>query len=199
MFLAFGIAAALFERETSGRGQVIDAAIIDGTSALMATFAGMLASDADAMDRSRQGLAGARETFRCYACADGAYVAVGAIEEKFQAVLFETVGVGAPPTDKEARVAALEAAFRQRTRAEWTQIFAVADGCVTPVLDLSEAYEHPQMRARNVFVEVAGVMQPAPAPRFSRTPGQIQGAEPDIGAGGRERLSAWGVPLDAAP
>jgi alpha-methylacyl-CoA racemase len=193
LFLAFGIAAALFERERSGRGQVVDAAIVDGTSVLMATFAGMLATRADAMARGEQGLAGARDTYRCYACADGGFVAVGAIEEKFQAVLFETLGVSPPPPTKEARIAALGAAFRTRTRAEWARAFAAADGCVTPVLDLTEAFAHPQLRGRDVFVDVAGITQPAPAPRFSRTPGRIQGAEPAIGAGGRERLAAWGV------
>jgi len=199
LFLAFGIAAALFERERSGRGQVVDAAIVDGTSVLMATFAGMVASRADAMDRTRQGLAGARDTYRCYACADGGYVAVGAIEEKFQAVLYDTVGVGAPPATREARIAALEAAFRRRTRAEWAHVFAAADGCVAPVLELTEAFDHPQMRARGTFVEVAGITQPAPAPRFSRTPGRIQGAEPVIGAGGRERLAAWAAAAEPLP
>ena len=162
-----------------------------------AVFTGMLAVKPDAMDRGVQGLAGASAVYRCYECADGQYVSVGAVEPKFRQAFGQAIGVKV-----DARVLGAEGKkltetlverFRARTRDEWCAAFDGVDTCVAPVLTLAEAFEHPHMRARGVHQTVAGVIQPSPAPRFSRTPGAIQGPEPAIGAGGRQRLRNWGV------
>jgi len=200
LYLAFGVVAALLERERSGLGQVVDAAIVDGAASMMAVFCGMIAVRPDAMQPGRQGLAGAVANYRCYQCADGRYLAVGALEPKFWRPLRDALGLG-PDVDLGARDAAglaraqsaLAAAIRTRSRDDWCAVLADVDACVAPVLDLAEAADHPHMRARDVFLEVDGVVQPAPAPRFSRTPGQVQGPEPRIGEGGRESLARWGV------
>jgi len=200
LYLAFGLVAALFERNRSGRGQVVEAAIVDGVASMMAVFSGMLAVTPNALADGRLGLAGDGANYRCYECADGRFVAVGAIEPKFRETLSQALdldpGVDLLSTDPAVQakaVEALSAAFRTRPRDAWRDLLQDLDACVTPVLGLDEAPEHAHMRARGVYVTVDGVVQPAPSPRFSRTPGAVQGPEPAIGAGGRERLAAWGV------
>ncbi len=201
LYLAFGIAAALYERERSGRGQVIDAAIVDGTASLMALFSGMTANGRLSLERDRSLLAGAAPNYRCYACADGRYVAVGPLEPKFFAVLLERLGgaqaqagLSADPADWAAQADALAAIFATKPRDEWAALLEGTDACVAPVLALDEAPAHPHLRAREVYLERDGVVQPAPAPRFSRTPGAVQRAAPTPGEGGREALRRWGVP-----
>jgi alpha-methylacyl-CoA racemase len=198
LYLAFGIAAALYEREHSGLGQVIDAAMVDGAASMMAVYAGMIATDPHALDRGRFGLSGSAPNYRCYECADGNYVAVGSLEPQFHDLML--TATGRPYDRKRSSVAswkgdtaALADAFRRRTRAEWHSALRDGDACVTPVLSLEEAQAHPHMADRQVFERVDGVAQPAPAPRFSRTPGRIQGPQPTSGAGGRERLRQWGI------
>ena len=195
LYLALGITAALFERERSGRGQVVDAAVVDGTASLMALFSGMTASGRLSLDRAKSVLGGAAPNYRCYACADGRYVAVAPLEPKFFAILRERLGVVArDETDWDAESAALAAVFKQKPRDEWAALLEGTDACVAPVLTLDEAPAHPHMRVRGVYAEVDGVVQPAPAPRFSRTacaPPRTA-APPD---GGRAALGRWGVEL----
>ncbi len=201
LYLAFGIAAALYERERSGRGQVIDAAIVDGAASLMAMFCGLSAQGRASLARERNVLGGAAPNYRCYACADGRYVAVGPLEPKFFAVLLERLGLDAPasgvssdPADWPAQADALAAVFATKPRDAWTALLSDSDACAAPVLALDEAPDHPHLRARAVYVERDGIVQPAPAPRFSRTPGELRPA-PGPDAGGREALRRWGVEL----
>ena len=193
LYLALGIAAALYERERSGRGQVVDAAVIDGTASLMALFSGTTANGRLSLDRAKSLLGGAAPNYRCYECADGRYVAVAPLEPKFFAILRERLGIDAPQeTDWDAESATLAAIFMQKTRDEWAALLEGTDACVAPVLTLGEAPAHPHMRARGVYRDVDGVVQPAPAPRFSRTPG----GEPRPAAAsgsGRAALGRWGV------
>lgn len=193
MFLAFGILAALCEREKSGNGQVVDAAIVDGVGAQLSFFAGLRASGLLELGRDRNLLSGAAPFYRCYACRDGLVVAVGAIEAPFFACLID--GLELPefadaqvPARWDALRAAMEARFAERDRADWLQIFDGTDACVSPVLSMDEAMAHPQLRARQGYVDVAGMKQAAPAPRFSRTPGQ---ARQDAGESGSAMAARW--------
>ncbi len=194
MFLVTGILAALLERERSGIGQVVDAAIVDGVNATMAMFAGMVPSGYISMARDRNMLGGAAPFYRCYACADG-YMAVGAIEPKFYAELLARLGLPADLAASQMDRATWPATadrfaqmFATRTRAEWTAVFDGSDACVAPVLELAEAPDHPHMIARDAFATIDGVAHPAPAPRFSRTPGRIAAV---VDAG--DRMRDWGV------
>ncbi|MBX3595794.1 CaiB/BaiF CoA-transferase family protein [Sphingomonas sp.] len=183
MFLAFGIMAALWERERSGLGQVVDAAIVDGVSSLMTMFTGLRPSGRISLDRARNSLGGAAPYYRTYRCADGLEMAVGAIEPQFWAELLRVVGI---ETDNPAAlqredawpntIALLDTAFAESPRAEWIERFRGSDACAFPVLTAKEAECEDHLSARSVFVEVGGLRQPAPAPRFSRTPGAIQPA-----------------------
>lgn len=200
LFLALGIAAALFERTSSGWGQVIDAAIVDGASSLMTVFWGTIARDPTMMDKGRALLGGAAPFYRCYACADGKFVSIGPIEPHFFRLLLEKVGADAEKlgaqmerADWQADIAILGDIFRRKTRDEWTALLEGTDACFAPVLHISEAPDHPHMAARGIFQDAFGLRQPGPAPRFSRTPGAIQGPPPEVGAGGAEMLQAWGV------
>lgn len=199
-YLAFGIAAALFEAQRSGRGQVIDGAIVDGTASLMAQWSWF---EAQGLGRARRGenfLDGSAFWYRTYECADGEYVSIGSFEPQFYAQLLDALGLKAEDLPAQFDTAAwdeagrkLEAIFRTRTREEWCGLMEGTDICFAPVLHLSEAPEHPHLKARGTFVEAFGVTQPAPAPRFSRTPGAIQGPPPAAGEGGDALLVAWGV------
>ena len=181
MYLAFGIMAALFERGASGKGQVIDAAIVDGVSHMMGFFAGLLPDSRMSLDRSDNMLGGAAPFYRCYLCADGREIAIGSIEPQFYATLLRIVGPQVAGLRGQADSAAwpaqaetLAAIFRQRTCAEWCAVLEGTDACFAPVLDLTEAAAHPHMAARQTFVDVGGLSQAAPAPRLSRTPGAVQ-------------------------
>jgi alpha-methylacyl-CoA racemase len=183
LFLAFGIMAALWERERSGLGQVIDAAIVDGAASLMASLAGLVPSGAMSLDRNTNLLGGAAHFYRCYVCADGKQIAVGAIEPQFYRELLDRIDAPADlregqndPEKWGERCEQLDALFRSRTRDEWCDILEGTDACFAPVLDLEESFAHPHMQARKSYVEVDGTMQAAPAPRFSRTPGRIRTA-----------------------
>ncbi|HYE43928.1 MAG TPA: CaiB/BaiF CoA-transferase family protein [Caulobacteraceae bacterium] len=199
-YLAFGIAAALFEAQRSGRGQVIDGAVVDGTASMMAQWSWF---EAQGLGRARRGenfLDGSAFWYRTYQCADGEYVSIGSFEPQFYAQLLDKLGLRPEDLPAQFDLAAweqagrkLEAIFRTRTRDEWCALMEGTDVCFAPVLHLSEAPEHPHLKARETFVEAYGVVQPAPAPRFSRTPGAIQGPPPAAGEGGAELLGTWGV------
>ncbi len=197
MYLAFGIMAALFERNTSGKGQVIDAAIVDGVSHMMTFFAGLLPGERMSLDRSRNVLGGAAPFYRCYMCADGREIAVGPIEPQFYQTFIGIIGASDDllkaqrgVADWPAQAEMLAAIFRQRTCAQWCALLEGTDACFAPVLDLSEAIAHPHMTARATYVEADGRVQAAPAPRFSRTPGAIQPA-----ADAATMLARWGAPV----
>ena len=187
-FLAIGVLAALLERERSGQGQVIDVAMVDGTAVLTTFFHGLMALGAWTTERESNLLDGAAPFYRCYATSDGAAIAVGCIEPQFYAAFLERLELPAeqwPQHDRAlwpAQSAALARLFATRTRAEWEQVFADSDACVAPVLALDEAPRHPHNQAREVFTEAFGMVQPAPAPRFARTPGELTLPPPDPGA-----------------
>jgi alpha-methylacyl-CoA racemase len=177
MLLALGVLAALYERERSGAGQVVDAAMVDGAALLTTFLHGMRASGLWSEPRGENLLDGGAPFYDTYATAGGGYVAVGAIEPQFYAALLAGLGLDGADLPGQLDRAGwpvlrdrFAAAFATRTRDEWAAAFAGTDACVTPVLSPSEAPTHPHNAARGVFVEVDGVIQPAPAPRFGRTP-----------------------------
>jgi alpha-methylacyl-CoA racemase len=204
MFLAFGIAAALWEREKSGKGQVIDASIVDGVASLMTFFAGLVPSGAISLERSANFLGGAAPFYRCYRCADGKEISVGAIEPKFYAELLERMGAADSLKSEQRdattwpdRSAALAAIFASKTAAEWCALLEGSDACFAPVLTLQESVQHPHMKAREAYVEHNGYHHAAAAPRFSRTPGAVVAAP-----SGEELLSSWAarpLPTNADP
>jgi alpha-methylacyl-CoA racemase len=176
MLLALGIVAALVERAHSGLGQVVDAAMVDGSALLTSFVYGMRASGTWQDNRGSNLLDGGAPFYDTYATADGQYVAVGALEPQFYAALLQGLGLtGADlphQLDRDGWPVLRQrfaAAFASRTRAEWEQVFAGTDACVAPVLDMAEAPAHPHAAARDAFTEIGGVTQPAPAPRFGRT------------------------------
>jgi alpha-methylacyl-CoA racemase len=177
MLLALGILAALVERAQSGRGQVVDAAMVDG-SALLTTFLhGMRAAGMWRDERGTNLLDGGAPFYDTYETADGRHVAVGALEPQFYAELVARLGLDGEelpaqmdPAGWPVLRARLREVFKQRTRAQWAAVFEGTDACVAPVLTLGEAPGHPHNAARGTFTDVGGVVQPAPAPRFSRTP-----------------------------
>jgi alpha-methylacyl-CoA racemase len=193
MFLVTGILAALYERERSGKGQVVDAAIVDGVASLMTMFAGLAAGGYITLDPERNMLGGSAPFYRCYECADGKYISVGAIEPQFYAELMERLGA-APDLRANQHVAdewpekrdALAQLFKQKTRDAWCALLEGTDACFAPVLTYEESLSHPHMEARNAYANVNGLRQAAPAPRLSRTPGAIQET-----GDGAELLARW--------
>ncbi|MDM9560504.1 CaiB/BaiF CoA transferase family protein [Bordetella petrii] len=178
MMLALGIVSAVFEARQSGQGQVVDAAICDGVSTLATAYHGMLASGKWTLDRQANMLDGGAPFYGCYACADGKFISIGAIEPQFYALLLERCGLDDPDFQAQWDRAAwpalrgkLERLFATRTRQQWCELLEGSDACFAPVLDFEEARAHPHHRARNSFQETDGIVHPAPAPRFSRTQG----------------------------
>jgi alpha-methylacyl-CoA racemase len=182
MFLAFGLVCALFESRSSGQGQVVDAAMVDGAAVLMSMFWAMTAQGFWSPERGTNLLDTGAHFYDVYECADGGYISIGSIEPQFYAELLRLSGLGddpdlAPQMDRsqwpamKEKVAAL---FRTRTRDEWCTVMEHTDVCFAPVLSLAEAPQHPHNATRGTFIDVAGVTQPAPAPRFSRTPGWVE-------------------------
>jgi alpha-methylacyl-CoA racemase len=177
MFLIFGILAALLERQSSGKGQVVDAAIVDGVPALMGVFHWMFQNGSWDLNREHNMLDGGAPYYRCYETADGKAISVAPIEPQFFAELCEKAELEhVPPReqvnkDNWPRLSeAYARVFRQKTRDEWVRIFEGSDACVAPVLTLDEVEQHPHNVARGIFIRQDGVMQAAPAPRFDRTP-----------------------------
>ena len=196
MFLVAGVLAALLERQSSGLGQVVDAAMVDGASSLLAMTWGLRGAGAWELQRGSNLLDGGAPFYDTYLCADGGYVAVGALEPQFWAALVQTLGLDDLPAQYDrlgwpVLRSRLTQTFALRTRDEWAVVFGDVDACVTPVLDLQEARAHPHLVARSTIVDVAGLPQPAPAPRFSRTP--AASPSPAQPPATRETLQDWGV------
>jgi alpha-methylacyl-CoA racemase len=180
MFAVLGVLAALLERHTSGRGQVIDAAIVNGAPVLAHVMWSMRGDGRWSEERGTNTFDGSAPFYCTYECADGGYVAVGALEPEFFAELLRLLDIDqatlGPQRDRAGWATmrgALSEKFGQRPRDHWTRVFADSDACVTPVLTITEAMDDPHMRSRNVFVEVDSIRQPAPAPLFSRTPAPL--------------------------
>jgi alpha-methylacyl-CoA racemase len=202
MFLAFGVVCALLEARSSGQGQVVDAAMVDGSAVLSTLMHGLRALGHWNDEPGTNLLDSGADFYEVYETADGEHIAVGALEPQFYAELMRLVGLDAeqpPQYDRDAwpeRKERLAQVFKTRTRAEWTEILERAEACATPVLSLAEAPRHPHNVARETFVDVDGIVQPAPAPRFSRTRPEIRSGMPDLAADADAALRAWGVSDD---
>ncbi|MCU1699248.1 MAG: fatty acid-CoA racemase [Mycobacterium sp.] len=203
LMLALGVISALYERGTSGAGQVVDAAMVDGAALLTTFLHGMHANGMWEGERGTNVLDGAASFYDTYETSDGKFMAVGCVEPQFYSAFLDVLGLDDPELPFQLDASAwpemkklIGDTFQQKTRDEWTATFADSDACVSPVLSPWEAHEHPHNRARGVFVEVDGVLQPAPAPRFSRS-GSSRPVPPDDG--GRDigqTLAAWGFADD---
>jgi len=200
MLLALGVVAALFEAQRSGQGQVVDAAMSDGAALLMAPQYGLLAKGAWRDERESNALDGAAPFYGSYACADGRFIAIGPIEPQFYRLLLERCGIDDPHFDDQwnraewpALKGKLAALFRSRTRDAWCALLEGSDACFAPVMSLREAPQHAHNRARETFIESGGVWQPAPAPRFERTPSELPAPAPRIGADAVAVLREAGV------
>jgi len=198
LLLAFGVVCALLESRNSGRGQVVDVAMISGAALLMSMIYGLRAQGRWSANRGGNILDGSAYFYTCYRCLDGGWMAVGAIEREFRLQWLQLLGLSeeaesilAAPHDDSAARARIADVFRSRTRAEWQKIFDGTDACVTPILHMDELLSHEQNRAMNSFALVDGALHPRPSPSFSRTPAAP--AHPDSAAEDRRtRLDDWG-------
>src|SRR5450830_548588 len=198
MMLAFGIVSALLETSRSGQGQIVDAAICDGVSTLSTMYYALLKSGMWSTRREANMLDGGAHFYGCYTCADGRFISIGAIEPQFYTLLLQRCGIDDPAfkeqwSQKEWPVlrSKLEALFKTRSRDQWCELLEGTDVCFAPVLDFAEATRHPQHVARRTFLEPDGITHPAPAPRFTRTPG-LAGAVPRVGQHTLEVLNELG-------
>ncbi|MEE3143158.1 MAG: CaiB/BaiF CoA-transferase family protein [Pseudomonadota bacterium] len=199
MYLLAGILAAIVERNSSGKGQVVDAAMTDGTASLLSPFYGLMAMGMWSTERYSNRLDGGAFYYGSYECSDGKYISLGSLEPQFYALLLEKCGITdetfKEQSDQEAwpiKREKMEALFKTKTQQEWCGILEGTDVCFAPVLNLKEAPDHPHNKTRQTFVKVQGVTQPAPAPRFSRTQGKIQSPAALTGENTEEVLSDWG-------
>ncbi|MCF8208064.1 MAG: CoA transferase [Rhodoferax sp.] len=198
MMLAFGIVSALLEASRSGQGQVVDAAMCDGVSTLSTMYYALLKSGMWSTRREANMLDGGAHFYGSYICADGKFVSIGAIEPRFYATLLQLCGIDDPDfkaqwSQEEWPVLRrkLEDLFKTRSREQWCELLEGTDACFAPVLDFAEATQHPHNVARGTFIETDGVTHPAPAPRFSRTPG-VAGSVPKVGQHTLEILNELG-------
>ncbi|MFF5806279.1 MULTISPECIES: CaiB/BaiF CoA-transferase family protein [unclassified Streptomyces] len=201
LYLVIGVLAALqYARTPGGAGQVVDAAIVDGTAHLTAMIHGMVAAGGWQDRRGANLLDGGCPFYGTYETSDGQYMAVGALEQQFYDEFVRLLGIveEAPARRDVARWGelreAVAARFKARTRAEWTAVFEGTDACVAPVLSLREAPQHPHLAARGTFTDFGGITQPAPAPRFSATPTAVTGGPAQPGADTEAVAADWGVP-----
>ena len=203
MILAFGVVCGILEAQRSGKGQVVDAAMTDGSAALMAGIYGLKQSGRWTNQRGGNFLDGGAHFYSCYECADGKYVAIGAIEPQFYRILLDKCGLSDGDPGRQWDEAnwpqlkdSLASLFKQKTREEWCAILEGSDACFAPVLDLDEAPEHPHDHERKTFVTIDGIVQPAPAPRLSRTPPNIRSIAREPGADSEQILLGLGFSSD---
>jgi alpha-methylacyl-CoA racemase len=199
LYLAFGLLAGIISARATGQGQVVDCAMTDGSASLMSMFYGMLASGAWREGREANLLDGGAHFYGTYQCKDDRWVSLGSIEPQFYALLLEKAGLDDAQFKQQMSrddwpelKSKLAAVIKTKTRDEWTALMEGTDVCFGPVMGLKEAATHPHNAARETFVTIDGVVQPAPAPRFSATPGAIQAPPPAIGADNEAALSDWG-------
>lgn len=198
LFLALGVLAAVWEAERSGQGQIVDAAIVDGAASLTSILHGLMASGRWRDQRGHNFLDTGVPWYDTYATADGEWMAVGALEPQFYAEFVSLLGLPAEAADRNRPEAwpklrdAIAEAFASRTQEEWAKIFEGTDACVAPVLGLRAAASHPHLKERGTFVDVGGVVQPAPAPRFARTPAAVPQRPVAPGSHTREILTQLG-------
>ena len=199
VYLALGLVAGMLEAQTSGKGQVIDASMVDGAASQMTFLYGLRAAGQWTDGRAENTLDGGAPNYRAYQTLDGKYIAIGPVEPKFWARLLQQIGaeeeelLGLEDRSEWPRMCErLAGIFRTRTREEWRRLLEGSDVCFAPVLSMAEAPQHPHNRERQTFVELEGVVQPAPAPRFSRTPSRIQRAPSEPGEHTRDALKDWG-------
>ena len=194
--------SALLEAKGSGKGQVVDTAMVDGVATLGTIIFGLKAAGLWTDQRGTNLLDGGVPFYNTYETSDGEYMAVGALENQFYAELLE--GLGLPVEEAahqwdQSRFPEMRATFARifatKTREGWVEVFDGSDACVSPILSMWEAPDHPHLRARETFVEIDGIVQPAPSPRFSRTPGEIQG--PPVAAGADTDRVLMGVGFEA--
>jgi alpha-methylacyl-CoA racemase len=199
-YLVIGVLAGLLEALVSGQGQVVDAAIVDGTASLNAMGAAFLASGTFKEERAANLLDGGAPYYDIYETSDGRHMSVGALEPQFYEVFVDLLGIRESAPDRydfdraEELRSLITARFKEKTQSEWSALFDGTDACVAPILPMSEAVHHPHVKERGVFVERDGLVQPAPAPRFSRTEATL-GLPPAPGPGAHTRaaLTAWGI------
>jgi alpha-methylacyl-CoA racemase len=200
LYLAFGIACGLLEAQRSGKGQVVDAAMVDGAASLATIFYALHAAGNFTLNRGDNVLDSGAFFYDVYECADGKYVSLASIEDKFLAEFLRRMEID--PKEMPAKFdrkrwpdakAKLAARFKTRTRDEWCRLLEGSDACFAPVLTLEEAPVHPHNVARGTFVEVDGIVQPGPAPRFSRTPAGKPTPPETPGERGNASLAQWGL------
>ena len=204
MFLAFGVVCAILEAQRSGEGQVVDAAMVDGAAVLMSMFHGFSAVGMWTDQRGTNLLDTGAHFYEVYETSDAKYVSIGSIEPQFYAELLRLTGLTDDPefaaqhnrANWPALKARLAEVFKTKTRDEWVEIMEGTDVCFAPVLSIKEAPKHPHIAARNTFVDINGITQAAPAPRFSRTPGAIARPSAHPGQHTDEALTDWGIAAD---
>jgi alpha-methylacyl-CoA racemase len=193
LYLAFGMACAMLEARRSGKGQVVDAAMTEGAASLMTAFYGLHAAGLHSLERGRNLLDSGSAIYEVYECADGRFISIAPIELKFREELFERLGLPYTTDGGAQTRGKLESLFKTRTRDEWCSLLEGTDACFAPVLTMAEAPHHPHNVARGTFVEIDGVVQPGPAPRFSRTPSGRPSPPQARGEGTRPALADWGI------
>ncbi|MCG2634780.1 MAG: CoA transferase [Gammaproteobacteria bacterium] len=198
MGLAFGVLAALFEKKNSGLGQVIDCSMVESSSILATLFHGMLQTNNYHLEHGTNSVDGGAHFYNAYQTKDGKWVSIAAVLPKFYKSMMDALGLS--PTEPRqmdesqwpAQKQKLAEVFAQHTQAEWNEKLTGTDFCYTPVHNLATAPEHPQNRARDSFVDIEGMVQPAPAPKFSRTPGAVSAPPPEVGQHTADILADWG-------
>lgn len=203
LYLALGMVSALTSARTTGKGQVVDCAMTDGSASLMSMFFGFTASGMWQPEKGTNMLDGGAHFYDTYETSDGKWISIGSIEPQFYALLREKAGLSDELWDAQMDRSKwpemkekLEAVFKTKTRDEWCALMEGTDICFAPVLGLDEAMDHPHNKERQTIVEIDGVQQPNVAPRFSGTPSEIQGPPPSVGAHNDEALSDWGFSSD---
>ncbi|MGE0230694.1 MAG: CaiB/BaiF CoA transferase family protein [Flavobacteriaceae bacterium] len=204
LYLAMGMLAALIEQQRSGKGQVVDAAITEGTLSLMTAHFGQYAAGEVNLERGTNMLDSGAPFYDAYECADGRFVSVAAIENKFYRTMLGVLGLD--PNELPVQMdrsgwptlrKAIAERIKTRTRDQWCAAMEGLDACFAPILTVEEVADHPHIKAREAMVDIGGVMQPAPAPRFSRTVPETPSPPEEVGASAREALHEWGIPAEA--